>query len=212
MQHLVLGAALLGLAACAPDLGPLPVEKPPETYAAQKSFTAPQSNWPDADWWTVYGDDQLNALVAEGLANAPDLKRAEARLREADATAQQSGASLLPKLTANGSASETRASLNQGFPAQFQSFLPHGFHDQGRVTGDLSYDLDPFGKNRAAFAAATSEADAVRVDLASARLSLSSAIASAYANLVQLTADRAAALMSASRRSMPPAMAAATPC
>lgn len=194
MQHLVLGAALLGLAACAPDLGPLPVEKPPETYAAQKSFTAPQSNWPDADWWTVYGDDQLNALVAEGVANAPDLKRAEARLREADATAQQSGASLLPKLTANGSASETRASLNQGFPAQFQSFLPHGFHDQGRVTGDLSYDLDLFGKNRAAFAAATSEADAVRVDLASARLSLSSAIASAYANLVQLTADRAAAV------------------
>ena len=144
------------------------------------------------DWWTVYGDDQLNALVAEGVANAPDLKRAEARLREADATAQQSGASLLPKLTANGSLSETRASLNQGFPAQFQSFLPHGFHDQGRVTGDLSYDLDLFGKNRAAFAAATSEADAVRVDLASARLSLSSAIASAYANLVQLTADRAA--------------------
>ena len=124
IQRLVLGATLLGLAACAPDLGPLPVEKLPETYAAQKSFTAPQSNWPDADWWTVYGDDQLNALVAEGVANAPDLKRAEARLREADATAQQSGASLLPKLTANGSASETRASLNQGFPAQFQSFLP----------------------------------------------------------------------------------------
>ena len=86
-----------------------------------------------------------------GVANAPDLKRAEARLREADATAQQSGASLLPKLTANGSASETRASLNQGFPAQFQSFLPHGFHDQGRVTGDLSYDLDLFGILRLQF-------------------------------------------------------------
>src|SRR5665213_2388192 len=181
LGRLVMGAALLGLAACAPDLGLLPVEKPPQAYASQKSFAAPQANWPDADGWKAYGDDQLDGLIAEGVANAPDLKKAEARLREADATAQQSGASLLPKLTANGSASETRASLNQGFPAQFQSFLPHGFHDQGRITGDLSYDLDLFGKNRAAFAAATSEADAARVDLASSRLSLSSAIASAYA-------------------------------
>jgi NodT family efflux transporter outer membrane factor (OMF) lipoprotein len=194
LPRLVLGIAFLGLAACAPDLGPLPFFKAPETYASQKSFTAAQSNWPDADWWKAYGDDQLNGLIAEGVANAPDLKLAEARLRQADATAQQSGASLLPQLTANGSASETRASLNQGFPAAFQSFLPHGFHDQGRITGDLSYDPDFFGKNRAAFAAATSEADAVRVDLASSRLSLSSAIASAYANLVQQTADRLAAI------------------
>ena len=190
----VIAVVLLGLGSCAPDLGPLPVEKPPQAYASDKSFTASASDWPAADWWAVYGDKQLDALIAEGVADAPDLKRAEARLREADATAQQSGASLLPRLTANGSVSETRASLNQGFPAQFQSFLPHGFHDQGRVTGDLSYDLDLFGKNRAAFAAATSEADAVRIDLASSRLSLSSAIASAYANLVQLTADRLAAI------------------
>lgn len=189
-----LGIVSLGLAACAPDLGSLPVEKSPETYAVQKSFAAPQADWPIADWWTAYGDDQLNTLVAEGVANAPDLKRAEARLRQADAAAQQSGANLWPTLSANGSVNETRASLNQGFPKEFQSFLPRGFHDQGRVTGDLSYDLDLFGKNRAAFAAATSEADAARIDLISSRLSLSSAIASAYANLVQLTADRAAAL------------------
>ncbi len=188
-----LGLTLFGLAACAPDLGALPFFKSPETYAAQKSFTVSPADWPTSEWWTVYGEDQLNTLIAEGVANAPDLKKAEARLREADAVAQQSSASLWPKLTANGSVNETRASLNQGFPAQFQSFLPHGFHDQGRVTGDLSYDLDLFGKNRAAFAAATSEADAARIDLTSSRLSLSSAIASAYANLVQLTADRTAA-------------------
>lgn len=191
---LLAGIALLGLAACAPDLGPLPVEKPPQAYAADKSFATTSSDWPTADWWMAYEDKQLDALIAEGVANAPDLKRAEARMRQADAAAQQSDASLWPKLTANGTVSETRASLNQGFPAQFQSFLPHGWHDQGQISGNLSYDLDIFGKNRAAFAAATSEADAARIDLASSRLSLSSAIASAYANLVQLTADRAAAV------------------
>ena len=172
----------------------MPTEKPPAAYATEKSFSAPQADWPSADWWMAYGDEQLNALVAEGLASAPDLKIAEARLRQADATAQQSDASLWPTLTGKGSVSETRASLNQGFPQQFQSFLPHGWHDGGQITGNLSYDFDLFGKNRAAFAAATSEADAARIDLEASRLSLSSAIASAYANLVQLTADRVAAV------------------
>ena len=83
-------AASLGLSACIPDLGLMPTEKPPAAYATEKSFSAPQADWPSADWWMAYGDDQLNALVAEGLASAPDLKIAEARLRQADATAQQS--------------------------------------------------------------------------------------------------------------------------
>ena len=172
----------------------MPTEKPPSAYATEKSFAAPQADWPAAEWWAAYGDEQLNTLVAEGVASAPDLKIAEARLRQADAAAQRSGADLWPTLTGKGTVSETRASLNQGFPQQFQSFLPHGWHDNGQVTGNLNYDLDLFGKNRAAFAAATSEADAARIDVEAARLTLTSAIASAYANLVQLTADRVAAV------------------
>ena len=129
----------------------------------------------------------------EALAGSPDLKIAEARLREADAIAQESGADLLPTVTANGSASETRTSLNQGFPPSFKPLLPHGWHSDGKVTGDLDYEIDLFGKNRAAFAAATSDAEAAQVDLAAARLSISTSVASAYANLLQLSADRAAA-------------------
>lgn len=190
---LFVGVAFLGLAACAPDLGPLPLEKAPEAYAVQKTFDVAAADWPAENWWAAYGDAQLDTLIAEGLADAPDLKRAEARLRQADALAQQAGASRYPNITANSSFTETRNSLNQGFPAAFQSFLPHGYHDNGRITGDASYNPDFFGKNRATFAAATSEADAARVDLAAAKLTLSSAIANAYANLVQLAADREAA-------------------
>jgi NodT family efflux transporter outer membrane factor (OMF) lipoprotein len=191
----------LGLvSACAPDLGPLPQPKSGGSLASQKSFTAPAANWPAQDWWTAYRDPQLSALIAEGLAGNPDIRIAEARVREADALAQQSGAALYPHLTANGSVSESRQSLNQGFPKQFQSFLPHGWHDQGQITGNANYDLDLFGANRAAFAAATSDADAAKVDLAAAQLTLSTAIASAYANLEQLVADRAAAQESLSER------------
>ena len=188
------------LSACAPDLGPMPQPKAEASLASQKSFTAPATDWPVQDWWTAYKDPQLTALIAEGLAGSPDIGIAEARVKEADAAARQSGAALYPHLTANGSASEARQSLNQGFPQQFESFLPHGWHDQGQVTGNASYDLDLFGANRAAFAAATSDADAAMVDLAGARLTLSTAIASAYANLVQLVADRAASQESLSER------------
>jgi len=184
---------LAGLAACAPDLGPKPEPIPPQAYATQQSFAAPQSAWPRADWWTAYGDSQLDGLMDEALAGSPDLQIAEARMREADAAAQVSGAALLPSLSANGSASEVRESLNQGFPPAFQGYLPHGWHSQGQITANLNYDIDLFGKNRAAFAAATSDALAAQVDFAAERLTISTSVVSAYANLEQLTADREAA-------------------
>ena len=93
------------LAACAPDLGPVPQPKAEADLASQKSFTAPAMDWPAQDWWTVYKDPQLNALIAEGLAGSPDIKIAEARVKEADAQAQQSGAALLPHLSTQGEVS-----------------------------------------------------------------------------------------------------------
>src|ERR1700691_1913977 len=145
-------APILALAACAPDLGPLPQPTPVQSLETQKSFSAPVASWRQADWWKAYGDAQLDGLMDEALAGSPDLKIAEARLREADAMAKVSGARLWPSLTGNASADEARESLNQGFPKQFESFLPHGWHSQGSATLNLDYDIDLFGKNRAAFA------------------------------------------------------------
>jgi NodT family efflux transporter outer membrane factor (OMF) lipoprotein len=183
----------MAIAACAPDLGPKPQLTPVQSLETQRSFAAPEAAWPQADWWKAYGDPQLDALMDEALAGSPDLKIAEARMREADAMARVSGASLWPSLTGNASAEEVRESLNQGFPKQFESYLPHGWHSQGAATVNLSYDVDLFGKNRESFAAATSDALAAEVDVAASRLSISAAVANAYANLVQLTADRKAA-------------------
>jgi NodT family efflux transporter outer membrane factor (OMF) lipoprotein len=192
-QAAALSMPLLALAACAPDLGAKPDPASIESFATQKSFAAPNARWPDADWWKAYGDPQLDGLMDEALAGSPDLKIAAARARQADGAAEQSGAALLPSLTANASGSEYRPSLNEGFPKQFQKLLPHGWHSQARVTGDLNYDIDLFGRDRAAFAAATSDAQAAQIDADEARLTLSASVATAYANLVQLTADREAA-------------------
>src|SRR5215472_16969980 len=87
------------LAACAPDLGALPKPNPVQDYATKASFSAPEAGWPSADWWKAYGDPELDKLMAEALAGAPDLRIAEARLREAEASQQQTGAKLWPDLT-----------------------------------------------------------------------------------------------------------------
>ncbi|HEX7761115.1 MAG TPA: efflux transporter outer membrane subunit, partial [Caulobacteraceae bacterium] len=104
--------------------------------------------------------------------------------------AQQARAAELPSLTANGSISENEQSKNLGYPPFIQQYLPNGFRDQGRLTLDASYDLDLFGKNRAALAAAVSETAAAKADAAQARLTLSSAVAQAYGDLARLYAER----------------------
>lgn len=185
----------LFLAACAPNLGPRPQPASLSDFAYKKSVATPnaQTAWPKADWWTAYHDAQLNGLIGEALNHSPDMKIAVARLDLARASARQTGASLWPTLSANGSVRPTRQSLNTGFPDSFKPLLPHGWHNEARTTADLDYQLDLFGKNRAALAAATSEAEAAQVDVAAARLTLSTAVADAYARLVQLGGDRRAA-------------------
>jgi NodT family efflux transporter outer membrane factor (OMF) lipoprotein len=187
----VLSAAWL--AGCVPDLGPKPELENPETLKSEQTLAAPAGDWPADQWWKRYGDSELDTLIDEALAGSPDLKIAEARMHQADAAEQQAGAALVPTITADASAQPTKQSRNQGFPSQIQNFLPHGWHTNTRVTGNLNYELDFFGKNHAALAAATSDAQAAAVDVAAARLVLSTSVAAAYSDLVRLEADRATA-------------------
>ena len=119
-------SALALVAACAPDLGHLAQIKPAAGYAAQKTLGAPTTTaWPSETWWTAYNDPQLNALIEEALKGAPDLKVAEARLREAQAQTQVSGAPLLPSISGSGSVQGTGIELNfKGIPSNFKDFLP----------------------------------------------------------------------------------------
>jgi NodT family efflux transporter outer membrane factor (OMF) lipoprotein len=181
-------------AACAPDLGTPPQISTAASYETARSFSAAPASWPEDQWWKAYGDPQLDGLIDEALAGSPDLKIAEARFREADAAVEQAGSTLWPTLTANGATQPTQESLNQGFPSQYRSLLPHGWHTQSSATANLSYELDFFGKNRASLAAATSDSEAAAIDVAAARVTLSTAVASAYADLMRLGADREAAL------------------
>lgn len=158
------------------------------TISATRSLPAGTAAWPGDSWWKSYGDPQLDALIEEGLAGSPDVAAAVARFRQARGLAQQAGAPLLPSLDARGSVTEDRQSLNMGYPDQLREFLPKGWNDHGMASVSADFDVDLWGRNRAALAAATSDARAAEIDIAQARLMLATGIASAYADLIRLYA------------------------
>jgi NodT family efflux transporter outer membrane factor (OMF) lipoprotein len=186
---LLAAVSAVALAACAslPPAAPARVAKAPQAYETRASLAAPVADWPGDRWWSAYGDAQLDGLIAEALAGSPTLASAETRVRRAEAVAAQSRARQLPTLSANASAQEMKQSYNLGIPPQF---VPQGYNDYGKLTLDFSWELDFWGKNRAAVAAATSETRAAQADAAEARLVLSTNVAAAYADLARLYAER----------------------
>lgn len=187
LATLLAGSATLSACAAIPALGPQPAIRPASTLAASQSLTPTVEAWPGDGWWESYGDPQLSALIGEALADAPDLAAAAARLRTAQGYAQQAGAALYPAIEASGSVGYVQQSENNGVPAQF---VPDGWRQQGKIGIGLSFDLDLWGKNKAARAAALSDAEAARFELAQARLALTTNIAAAYADLASLHAQR----------------------
>jgi len=158
-----------------------------DQYQSGSALSGPTVAWPDEQWWRRYADPQLDELIQEGLANSPDMAVAAARLRNAEATRQISNAALYPQVTGNGSVTEQKQSYNYLTP---RSMTPEGWQDYGRATIDFSWEIDFWGKNRAALAAATSELQASQAELAQARLTLATSIATDYAELAHLFATR----------------------
>jgi outer membrane protein TolC len=78
------------LAGCASTHGLAPEGRPTnaDQLSAARSFGAfSPADFPTRDWWTAFGDPQLDALVAQALNGTPSLDMADARLRQAIAQA-----------------------------------------------------------------------------------------------------------------------------
>ncbi|MGH1561045.1 TolC family protein [Caulobacter segnis] len=126
-------------------------------------------------------------MITTGLRTALTIALAQARLRRASALADQASAAALPGAVINAALAEIKPSYNTGLPTPAAL---RGWNDTGRATLDFSHEFDLWGKTRASIAAATSEEAAARADAAAARLIVSTAIGSAYAELARLFADR----------------------
>lgn len=127
------------------------------------------------EWWQVFNDAELNALVAQAVEANQDLQRAVARVTEARALARVSKAELYPSISANGSYSRNRLSENRAnLPQQDLET------DDLSTTFDLSFELDIWGRVRRSVEAAKAEASAVTTDLEVVLLTLTADVARNY--------------------------------
>ena len=188
MRASIFGVTLAALLAggCVPNLGTPPAPRAAASLAARRSLPDEGGAWPGDGWWTRYNDPQLDRLIAEGLAGAPDIAAAAARLVRAEGVARTAGADLGPGASAEGSAGYAKQSYNNGFPREF---LPRGWKQTGNLDLRVGLDLDLWGRNRARLRAALNDRDAARVEAAEARLGLAASIAASYADLARLFAE-----------------------
>ncbi|HET6378406.1 MAG TPA: efflux transporter outer membrane subunit [Methylocella sp.] len=148
--------------------------------AGERKAAAPAMGWPEERWWRRFGNPDLDRVMEKALADNPGLKKAFARLAEADAVAQVEGARLLPWLDSDNAFKQVRYAKH-GIVASYNPLLG-GAEKTSDTLNLLSfrYEFDFWGKNRAAFEAALGEAAAQEAEAAQARLLLTTALARFY--------------------------------
>jgi len=137
------------------------------------------------DWWRDLGDPRLDGLVAEAFEHNRDLAAAAARVSAAEAQARIAGADALPQAGAGFDAARRRQNFI-GFP------IPGGDGEVLSTTTttfdaglDVAWEVDLWGRLRAAEAAALAGLEASAADYRAARLSLAGRTASAWFGLIE---------------------------
>ncbi|HUO91780.1 MAG TPA: efflux transporter outer membrane subunit [Rhizomicrobium sp.] len=164
------------LAACVPDgIVPQQTEIQPNTLGLGNE-PAPKI---ETGWWAGLGDPGLNRLMADALAGNPSLGEALARLRAAKAGMEEANSQLYPHVNFDANEQYTRFSNRYIIPPPFGGT----FRWFGTIQGDLSWEIDFWGKQAAALDKAKSLQEAARLDHDAARLAVSGAVVTAYVNL-----------------------------
>lgn len=145
----------------------------------------PVGTFPKLDWWTAFGDPQLDALIAEALQGTPSLAAASARVRQAAAKAVLADAARGPTIGAS-----VRYSLLQLPESLVPEPIGGDLNSSTIAMLNVDYGLDPWGGKRAQWQAALGRTRAAAVDAQAARLALASRIASSYVALAQAFKDR----------------------
>ena len=161
---------------------PEPALDIPANYTAtSRNPAVAEAAVPPLDWWTRFRSRELTELIEQARAANLDIAAAIARIEQADAQARITGAALLPAVDFNGNTSRSQASQTTNL-GNGKKFVPTGFTDRNAVSMSLSasYEIDFWGKNRAALRAAEESAVATRYDREVVGLTTVVATANAY--------------------------------
>ena len=184
MRRLIPLLAATALSACAiPDSPPLLTPR----AAPDLALTGPGVQLAP-EWWRAIGDPQLDRIMADALSRNPSLDAAGARVRQAIAELSRQDANLGPEVNLDAQAQEARISGLYTIPPPFAGSVRF----LGTAQAGLNWNLDLFGRQKAAIAQASAAQYATQYDLAAARLMIAGAVVQSYAEVAR--AERRAAL------------------
>lgn len=152
----------------------------PDTLAAARSLATSTADFPTPTWWTALGDRQLDALVAEALAQAPTLAQADARMRQAQAAVLQADAARKPTVSASAQVTGVQLPGTLAPPP-----IGGQFNASDVLLLDFKWAPDLWGGQRARYEAAVGQARAAEVDAQAARVALADAVVRTYVQLAQ---------------------------
>lgn len=139
-----------------------------------------QDAWPKKSWWIDYKSNKLNQLINKALNDNQNLKKAHDTLVESEALIKVAEARLVPALQTDLLFRQSRIpyrgvvySYNQG---QGGLYKTSGFLSPFV----MNWEIDFWGKNRAALEAALGDAAAQKAEMEQVRLLLSTSLARAY--------------------------------
>ena len=136
-------------------------------------------------WWRSFNDHRLDDLEAQVDAANPDLAAAIAANDAAAARALQAAAGLLPQIDGIGQITANRQSNNRPTRGANQP----DYYGNNILGGQVSYEIDIWGRVRDLVKAANLTAEASADALAEARLELHAELARAYVDLRGLDAQ-----------------------
>ncbi len=178
----VILCALLGCATGEPSIQAHSTLTDPaqlSTGAAIRGAASAPASTPTTDWWTAYGDPQLDRLLSADARQAPSLQEASARVRRAMAAQAGALADAAPRVDASAQA------LGERFPdhSVYGPTYAGQWGSEGMLMANATYALDFWGQHREAQGAAASRLDMAQAEADDAALLLRAALVDSYVRL-----------------------------
>ena len=186
MKKIFILSVAVALAGC--SVGPDYVEaskavKLPDSVSAEHFARSDAKMWknavpadhlPKGDWWQIFDDKTLSALLERCCKNNPDLAAAFYRMEQAREAALMDKADLYPHINANAAYSRTGVSQNS------KLFSGEKSYDNWSAGFGLTWDFDLFGRVRSMLASDVATAQAMFCEYRGLMLNLQANVAKTY--------------------------------
>lgn len=169
-------AAAISMSACAARTAPPPASIQPTAGPSRWDASAFSAAPYDVRWWRQFDDPVLEQIETDALAANHDIRSALARLDQARAVFDEDRRDRYPKVTA-GASVDARDQVVPGFTDEAVRINTY------RATLDAAWELDFFGRVRAAIAASSANAQSFEAALQAVRVSVAADVARNYFEL-----------------------------